>query len=138
MDSQSFGRAIYSGLNFIAAEIFPLIFIFPCKNAYWALSLPSAKRTIFSSNIVNVASGLSNFPSLILPGAFFISIENTVGFLSSALFKTSKWKIELTYWQIFLPFAFKASPIYSNNLLLFKFADAPADFCESPLLLSFG
>lgn len=68
-----------SGVNFIAACIFPFIFIFPCIKAVCGLRVPANKATASSSTSEKVAFGVPFFPFVTDPDPFFRSIVQTVG-----------------------------------------------------------
>jgi hypothetical protein len=73
----SFGKR--SGVNFMAACIFPFIFIFPCMNAVWGLRVPANNATASSSTREKVAFGVPFFPFVTDPDPFLRSIVQTVG-----------------------------------------------------------
>lgn len=56
-----------SGVNFMAAAMFPLIFIFPCMKIIWGLATLLAMLTRSWSIMIKVASGLVVAPSSHLP-----------------------------------------------------------------------
>ena len=68
-----------SGVNFIAACIFPFIFIFPCIKAVCGLSVPLKSATASSSVKLKVASAVPSFPFLADPAPFLRSMVQTVG-----------------------------------------------------------
>jgi hypothetical protein len=70
-----------SGVNFMAACIFPLIFIFPCMKAFCGLSLPSNKSKASWSIKAKVASAFPCLPSWIDPDPFLRSTVHDVGYL---------------------------------------------------------
>lgn len=79
-----------SGVNFWAAPMFPLIFIFPCIKAVCGLRVLSKSPTASASVRANVASALPFLPLVNDPFPFFkSSVQTTGGFPFSGLI--SKW-----------------------------------------------
>jgi len=79
-----------SGVNLVAFPKFPLIFIFPYKKAFCGLSLPVQIPSKSSSNIVKVASALSDLVASTLPFPFLRSIVHVFTTSPPFTFKISK------------------------------------------------
>ena len=84
-----------SGVNLVAACMFPLIFIFPCMNAVWGFKVPWKRLNASESRRVKVASAFPCFPSWILPFPFF---KSTVHHVPSfpLVYWISKWYVKPT------------------------------------------
>jgi hypothetical protein len=50
-----------SGVNLVAAAMFPLIFIFPCMKAIYGFNVPLHTLSKSPSNMVNTASAVFDF-----------------------------------------------------------------------------
>lgn len=69
-------------MNFIAACMFPLIFILPCMNKVLGFSDPSKRPAASASVSVKVASAVPSLPFFTDPEPFLRSTVHTVGLVS--------------------------------------------------------